>query len=232
MLLRIVEIVLIFNAAHAIEKRRGSLGLKVFTFVHGDENAKLNFSEAEHYCKSVIQQSDNTDMLDLINKQKHQHLSSQSLQNSKERMVLRTALASIHSYPENRALVKWISEQDKYSFWIGGKITKTMNEFMRPLYVLHWVDGSKSDFSLLRLPNPEMTSISVGEERCVSVDYSSGQWGVHLCSEKRYFVCLTIPVLNTDNQIISKEKEPSSPTLQKNSETKDALIDDELGSML
>ncbi|TNN11261.1 Bone marrow proteoglycan [Schistosoma japonicum] len=232
MLLRIFEIVLIFNTAYAIEKSRGALGSRVFTFVHGDENAKLNFSEAENYCKFVGQQSDNNDMLDSLNKHDRQHVSSQAPQNSKEKMVLQTALASIHSYPENLALVNWISKQEKHSFWIGGKITKTVNEFMRPLYVLHWVDGSKSDFSLLRLPNPEMTSISVGEQRCVSVDYSSGQWGVHLCSEKRYFVCLTVPVLSTDNQMISKQKEQSSLTVPNKSESKDTLIDDELGSML
>ncbi|KAH8848991.1 Bone marrow proteoglycan [Schistosoma japonicum] len=222
MLLRIFEIVLIFNTAYAIEKSRGALGSRVFTFVHGDENAKLNFSEAEHYCKFVGQQSDNNDMLDSLNKHDRQH----------KKWFLQTALASIHSYPENLALVNWISKQEKHSFWIGGKITKTVNEFMRPLYVLHWVDGSKSDFSLLRLPNPEMTSISVGEQRCVSVDYSSGQWGVHLCSEKRYFVCLTVPVLSTDNQMISKQKEQSSLTVPNKSESKDTLIDDELGSML
>ncbi|CAH8493037.1 unnamed protein product [Schistosoma haematobium] len=171
-------------------------------------------------------------MDDSKDKQDRQHLFSNPSQSYKDGMVLRTSLASVHSYPENLALVKWVAKQEKHSFWIGGKITKTMNEFTRPIYVLHWVDGSKSDFSLIRLPNPEITSMRTGEQRCTSVDYSSGQWGVHLCSEKRYFVCLTVPVLNTENQETTKQKEKSSPSLQKKSETHDALIDDEMGSTL
>ncbi|VDO70047.1 unnamed protein product [Schistosoma mattheei] len=232
MLLLVVQFVLSYNAAYALEKSQGALGPRIFTFVHGDVDAKLNFSAAEHYCKSVGGLSDTNNMDDPKDKQDRQHLFSNPSQSYKDGMVLRTSLASVHSYPENLALVKWVAKQEKHSFWIGGKITKTMNEFTRPIYVLHWVDGSKSDFSLIRLPNPEITSMRIGEQRCTSVDYSSGQWGVHLCSEKRYFVCLTVPVLNTENQETTKQKKKSSPSLQKKSETHDALIDDEMGSTL
>ncbi|CAH8470314.1 unnamed protein product [Schistosoma turkestanicum] len=232
MLLLIVQIILFCNAVCTLEKSRGALGPRVFTFVHGDDNAKLNFSAAEHYCKTIGQLPDSNDMLDSRDKQSNRNPSFSPAHINTDGMVLRTALASVHSYPENLALVKWISKQEKQSFWIGGKITKTVNDFARPIYVLHWTDGSKSDFSLLRLPNPELTSMRVGEQRCTSVDYTSGQWGVHLCSEKKYFVCLTIPVLNEENRETPSKKNKASTPLRENSETLDALIDDEIGNML
>ncbi|CAH8823563.1 unnamed protein product [Trichobilharzia szidati] len=218
--------VLIFlQVAYAIEQSRGALGPRIFTFVHGDEAAKLNFSAAEDYCRNSIgKNSDSADQVSFIDVKSSDHLSAHALSKTKDGgLILQTSLASIHSYPENTAIIKWVSQKEKNSFWIGGQVTKTMNEFLRSIYVLHWTDGSKSDFSLLRLPNPELTSMVVGEHRCISVDYSSGQWGVHLCSEKKYFICLTVPVFYPE-----KEKNFSSHPQHKKFETVESVTGDEL----
>ncbi|CAH8823581.1 unnamed protein product [Trichobilharzia szidati] len=221
--------VLIFlQVTYAIEQSRGALGPRIFTFVHGDEAAKLNFSSAEDYCRNSIgKNSDYADQVSFIDVKSSDHLSAHALSKTKDGgLVLQSSLASIHSYPENAAIIKWVSQKEKNSFWIGGQVTKTMNEFLRSIYVLHWTDGSKSDFSLLRLPNPELTSMLVGEHRCISVDYSSGQWGVHLCSEKKYFICLTVPVFYPE-----KEKNFSSHLQPKKFETVKSVTGDELENL-
>ncbi|KAA0198735.1 Bone marrow proteoglycan [Fasciolopsis buskii] len=187
----------------ATERSRGSLGPRVFTFVHGDEQAKMNFTSADEYCKHTVGQSrSETTSAGVIQESGMWDGSEDFVGRSKNHsqesdLVLQTRLASVHSYPETLALVKWVSRQEKHSFWIGGTVSKTLNEYMQPIFVLQWTDGSRSDFSFFKLPNEELAGIRVGEHRCVSVDYHSGQWGVHPCSETRYFVCLTVPVLQS-----------------------------------
>ncbi|TPP66534.1 Bone marrow proteoglycan [Fasciola gigantica] len=186
----------------ATERSRGALGPRVFTFVHGDDKAKLNFTSADDYCKHAVGQSKPGTSVNGVRKEsgmwdggeKFKRWSSNHSHD--QDLVLETRLASVHSYPETVALVKWVSKQEKHSFWIGGT----------------WTDGSRADFSFLRLPNEELSRIRVGEHLCVSVDYHSGQWGIHPCSEMRYFVCLTVPVLKSsvsDNKTEERKEERS-----------------------
>lgn len=184
----------------ALEKTRGALGPRVFTFIHGDDKAKMDFFSADRYCKThvITDHEAKNNMKKYMTPDEYKPLPNYGRHfnhSEKSRLVLETRLASVHSHPENSALVNWVSKQEKHSFWIGGIITKTLNEYLRPIFVLKWTDGSRGDFSFLRLPNPELMSIRTGEERCVSVDYLSGQWGIHNCNEKRYFACLSTPVL-------------------------------------
>ncbi|CAH8451796.1 unnamed protein product [Heterobilharzia americana] len=235
MLVQLVGFFLFLHTTTAIEKSRGALGSRVFTFVHGDEQAKLNFSAAEDFCRfSVGKVSESESTLSSTGKKDLIRLSSRPVNQSEGvRIVIRTSLASLHSYPENLALVNWISKQENHSFWIGGQVIKTMNEFLRSIYVLHWSDGSRSDFSFLRLPNQEIFSMRMGERRCISVDYISGQWGVHLCSEKRYFVCLTVPVIDQNDTVTPEKKKeaPPRPGSEK-LEKQDSMTEDELGDLL
>ncbi|KAG5453853.1 hypothetical protein CSKR_201856 [Clonorchis sinensis] len=210
----------LLHVCSAIERSRGALGPRVFTFVHGDDSAKLDFMTADSYCRTrvgterapskpvgIIEHED-----EVFGKTRHSSFSNET---NSDDLILETRLASLHSYPETLALVKWISKQEKHSFWIGGTVTKTLNEYLRPIFILQWTDGSRGDFSFLKLPSEELSEIRVGEQRCVSVDYLSGQWGLHPCEEKRYFVCLTVPVLRNKvrhtlpTNIPSPAKQPS-----------------------
>ncbi|VDP78162.1 unnamed protein product [Echinostoma caproni] len=212
----------ILVVTESTERSRGALGPRVFTFVHGDDKAKLDFASADEYCKRTVGQGKSafgdTGFIEepVMFEEGGDRIHRWSNHSHNADLVLETRLASVHSYPETLALVKWVSKQEKHSFWIGGTVSKTLNEYMRPICVLQWTDGSRSDFSLLRLPNEELSNMRVGEQRCISVDYLSGQWGVHPCTEKRYFVCLTVPVLksasDTEPKVTEKQNELSRTT--------------------
>ncbi|KAF5400196.1 Bone marrow proteoglycan [Paragonimus heterotremus] len=204
---------LIINYCESIERSKGALGSRVFTFVHGDDNARMNFFSANAYCRNNVGADTKSYGQVGIIEDENGYIRKGDDKSSiggahVGDLVLETSLASLHSYPETLALVRWISKHEKRSFWIGGTITKTLNEYLRPIFVLHWTDGSTGDFSFLRLPSEQLSEIGIGEKKCVSVDYYSGQWGVHSCNEEKYFVCLTVPVLKARSK---SENSPENP---------------------
>ncbi|KAL3311570.1 hypothetical protein Ciccas_009849 [Cichlidogyrus casuarinus] len=192
------------ESLQGIELTRGRIGLKLFTYVHGSDKAKMNFTEAQEFCSNnlVISKSTNGSLVKSFDRRKENEAShefpdasqQQKGQAKTQELVTESNLASIHSQPENTALATWAMNFEVKSFWIGSIITKQVSELGRPIFMMHWTDGSLADFSYLHLPVPELVQdnlMSVGETKCAAIDYRTGHWALHPCNERRFFMCLS-----------------------------------------
>nr|UZP64859.1 C-type lectin Lecg [Schmidtea mediterranea] len=160
------------NASMKISE--GHISDKMFAFIHGGEDARMNFTDAEEFCSNFTFHRNNSD----------------------------SHLASIQNLKEVKLIQNWILNLERKSFWIGGEIICSMNALLEKMFLLHWINNDKVEFTNFKVPNYNVKNMKVTEKRCVSVDLQDGRWGVHHCSEKKYFLCLTKNQLVTEKDVV------------------------------
>ena len=160
----------VFNSTCGMfQASEGYFGDKTFTFVHGSLESRMNFTNARNYCLNLAKKGNTT-----------------------------SNLASVQNLKVSKILVRWILSLERRSFWIGGEIICSMNALLEKMHLLHWVDNEKVAFTNFKMPNLNAQKMKVGDKLCVSVDHLDGKWGVHNCSEKKFFLCITKPEIKKE----------------------------------
>ncbi len=131
------------------------------TFVHRGPDAMLSHFEARRFCNDLSVPG-----------------------------KIESELVSLHDPKAVRDLMRWVLDLDQRQFWIGGRVARLHTPFEGHRHHLRhsWTDGSPADFQYLHFPMP---ALMPGETRCLSIDFADGKWGVHDCSRRMYFVCLS-----------------------------------------
>ncbi|CAH8866873.1 unnamed protein product [Trichobilharzia szidati] len=123
--------------------------------------------------------------------------------------ILHGDLLSLHSPAMIHTLMGWALAVEARQFWIGGLVKLIQHEFNgqdRHL-IQTWTDRTPVTIRFLHHYNPVVSQLHPNEIACLSVDYASGKWGVHYCSETKYFVCELLKLPKKQRQTVTKEGE-------------------------
>ncbi|VDO53652.1 unnamed protein product [Schistosoma margrebowiei] len=173
-------------------------------YVHGGNDARLSHYDAMRFCQklsgniqlineTVIQNATrhNISLNDYVNTTMNTKYPNQSTN------ILYGDLLSIHSSSMIHVLMGWVLTTEARQFWIGGLIKLIVHEFngQHRHVIQTWTDHTPVTLRFLHHHSPVLENLKANDIACLSIDYASGKWGVHYCTETKYFVCelLSIP---------------------------------------
>nr|AAP06122.1 hypothetical protein [Schistosoma japonicum] len=123
--------------------------------------------------------------------------SNKSIEQTKQ-YTLHGDLISIHSPVMIHLIMNWILSLEPRQFWIGGLIKLIVHQFNNEdKHVIQtWTDHTPVTVRFLHHHNNVLENLKPNDIACLSIDYASGKWGVHYCTETKYFLCELIKIPN------------------------------------
>ncbi|CAI2732935.1 unnamed protein product [Schistosoma spindalis] len=173
-------------------------------YVHDGNDARLSHYDAMRFCQKL---SGNIQLINetLIQNATHHNISLQDYINTtlnakhsnQSQNILYGDLVSIHSSSMIHVLMGWVLSTEARQFWIGGLIKLIVHEFngQHRHVIQTWTDHTPVTLRFLHHHSPVLENLHTNDIACLSIDYASGKWGVHYCTETKYFVCelLSLP---------------------------------------
>ncbi|CAH8558479.1 unnamed protein product [Schistosoma turkestanicum] len=188
-------------------------------YVHGGDDARLNHYDAMRFCQQLPKNihllnekliknatAHNVSLKDYMNTTLNNKV-NHSVDNQWENYILHGDLVSIHSSTMIHVIMGWILSVEPRQFWIGGLIKLIVHEFNgehRHL-IQTWTDRTPVTVRFLHHHSPVLERLQPNEIACLSIDYASGKWGVHYCTETKYFVCELLRLPNRRVIITGKQ---------------------------
>ncbi|KAL3308961.1 hypothetical protein Ciccas_012500 [Cichlidogyrus casuarinus] len=171
------------------------------TYIYGSDDAMLSHEEALEFCRDL---SKNIKGMQILKANESIVTTTMSpTSGSTEapvsgKTVERSDLLSIHDIALVDEMMNWIQSVDAHQFWIGGLVKLVDADFRRGHGREHiiqlWTDHTLANFRFIQYPNEVLDNMRLNQVNCLSVDYSSGKWGVHPCDTPMYFVCETVRI--------------------------------------
>ncbi|CAH8653618.1 unnamed protein product [Schistosoma rodhaini] len=168
-------------------------------YVHGGNNARLSHYDAMSFCRKL---AENIQLLNetLIQNATNHNISLQDYINTTlnaqyykplKDYFLYGDLVSIHSSTMIHVIMGWVLSTEARQFWIGGLIKLIVHEFNgEHRHVIQtWTDHTPVTVRFLPHHSPVLERLQANDIACLSIDYASGKWGIHYCTETKYFVC-------------------------------------------
>ncbi|CAH8593168.1 unnamed protein product [Schistosoma mattheei] len=173
-------------------------------YVHDGNDARLSHFDAMRFCQKL---SGNIQLINetLIQNATKHNISLNDYINTtlntkhpnQSRNILYGDLVSIHSSSMIHVIMGWVLSTEARQFWIGGLIKLIVHEFngQHRHVIQTWTDHTPVTLRFLHHHSPVLENLKANDIACLSIDYASGKWGVHYCTETKYFVCelLSIP---------------------------------------
>ncbi|CAH8617785.1 unnamed protein product [Schistosoma bovis] len=188
-------------------------------YVHGGNDARLSHYDAMRFCQKL---SGNIQLINetlIENATRHNislndyintTLNTKYLNHSKN--ILYGDLVSIHSSSMIHVIMGWVLSTEARQFWIGGLIKLIVHEFngQHRHVIQTWTDHTPVTLRFLHHHSPVLENLRANDIACLSIDYASGKWGVHYCTETKYFVCELLSIPNR-RVIISRPHQAITP---------------------
>lgn len=165
----------------------------LLTYVHGSPQAQLNHSQAMDFCRNLW-----SNVLKFSTYEDFQIFNRFKNTNTAQHYTIHSDLLSLHDPVMIRDLMSWINKVKPYRFWIGAKVKSIEYHFdgVNKHNILVWTDKTQPRLQYFQT----YEDMNLGEVRCVSVDYSNGQWTLYPCNQTLFFVCQSVKLPSFGNQ--------------------------------